>query len=283
MTLYQKILTLDRRWIFLLVFITTAVFYKILLPMPVRISPQTRHFYETLEQLKPGDVVHLTADYSVSVVPELYPMHKAVVRRLLEKNVKIIASTLWIESVALIDRAFKEACAELSAEGIERHYGIDYVNLGYKAGSDVVMTRLGTSFPETYPRDARGTPVNELPIMKNIRNFDDITLMVNFSVGSPGIRQWIQQVQKRYGVKIVCGATGIMSPDLYAFCQSGQLAGLLAGLVGAAEYETLLNRPGKAIAGMTIQSFMHLLIILLILSGNIIFFLDKRNRRSKTQ
>ncbi|MCX7765517.1 MAG: hypothetical protein N2246_02270 [Candidatus Sumerlaeia bacterium] len=59
MTWYQKILVLDRRWIFLLVFMTTAVFYKVLLPMPVKISPQTRHFYETLEQLKPGDVVEV--------------------------------------------------------------------------------------------------------------------------------------------------------------------------------------------------------------------------------
>ena len=102
--------------------------------------------------------------------------------------------------------------------------------------------------------------------------------MVNFSVGHPGIREWLQQVQRRYNVKMLCGATGIMSPDLYSFYQSGQLKGFLAGLVGAAEYESLLNRPAMAHAGMTVQSFEHLIVILLIIVANIAFFLQKLNR-----
>ena len=73
-----------------------------------------------------------------------------------------------------------------------------------------------------------------------------------------------------------------MSPDLYSFYQSGQLKGLLAGLVGAAEYEILLNRPGKANAGMTIQSFVHLAVILLILAGNIAFFMQKQRGRKES-
>jgi len=274
----QKILTLDRRWIFLMVLVIALVFYKITIPMPVKVTQQTQSFYDTIEQLKAGDIVHITADYTVSVVPEIYPMNKAVVRRLLEKDVKIIVSTLWTEGVLLIDRVFNETCAELQREGKIKTYGVDYVNLGYKSGDDVVMTRLGTSFAETFPVDSRGTPVAQIPLMKRVKNFNDIALMVNFSVGNPGIRQWLQQVQRRYNVKMLCGATGIMSPDLYSFYQSGQLKGFLAGLVGAAEYEKLLNRPGMAHAGMTVQSFEHLSIILLIIVVNIAFFLQKLNR-----
>ncbi|MCX7920066.1 MAG: hypothetical protein N3A72_10780 [bacterium] len=279
--LYQKILTLDRRWIFLLILVIALIFYKVTIPMPIKVTPQTQSFYDSIEQLKAGDVVHITADYTVSVVPELYPMHKAVVRRLLEKDVKIIVSTLWIEGVPLIDKAFDEVCAELEKEGKIKVYGVDYVNLGYKSGSDVVMTRLGTSFAETYPVDVKSTPVEKIPLMRQVKNFDDIALMVNFSVGHPGIREWLQQVQRRYNVKMLCGATGIMSPDLYSFYQSGQLKGLLAGLIGAAEYETLLNRHGMAHAGLTVQSAIHLCIILLILIGNIAFFLQKATRRKK--
>ena len=273
----QKILTLDRRWIFLMVLVIALVFYKITIPMPVKVTQQTQSFYDTIEQLKAGDIVHITADYTVSVVPEIYPMNKAVVRRLLEKDVKIIVSTLWTEGVPLIDRVFNETRAELQREGKIKTYGVDYVNLGYKSGNDVVMTRLGTSFAETFPVDSRGTPVAQIPLMKRVKNFNDIALMVNFSVGNPGIRQWLQQVQRRYNVKMLCGATGIMSPDLYSFYQSGQLKGFLAGLVGAAEYENLLNRPGMANAGMTVQSFEHLSIILLIIVVNIAFFLQKLN------
>jgi len=277
----QKILTLDRRWIFLMVLVIALVFYKITIPMPVKVTQQSQSFYDAIEQLKAGEIVHITADYTLDVIPELYPMNKALVRRLLEKDVKIIVSTLWIEGVLLTDRVFNETSAELQREGKVKTYGVDYVNLGYKSGNDVVMTHLGTSFAETYPVDAKGTSVAQIPLMKRVKNFDDIALMVNFSVGNPGIRQWLQQVQRRYNVKMLCGATGIMSPDLYSFYQSGQLKGFLAGLVGAAEYEKLLNRPGKATAGMTVQSFEHLIVILLIIVANIAFFLQKLNRGVK--
>ena len=277
----QKILTLDRRWIFLMVLVIALVFYKITIPMPVKVTQQTQSFYDAIEQLKAGEIVHITADYTLDVIPELYPMNKALVRRLMEKDVKIIVSTLWIEGVLLADRVFNETSAELQREGKIKTYGVDYVNLGYKSGSDVVMTHLGTSFAETYPVDAKGTSVAQIPLMKRVRNFGDIALMVNFSVGNPGIRQWLQQVQRRYNVKMLCGATGIMSPDLYSFYQSGQLKGFLAGLVGAAEYEKLLNRPGKATAGMTVQSFEHLIVILLIIVANIAFLLQKLNRGVK--
>ena len=278
---YEKILNLDRRWIFLVILVIALIFYKLTIPMPIKITQQTQSFYNEIEQLKPGDIVHITADYTLSVVPEIYPMHRAVVRRLLEKDVKIVSCALWTEGVPLIDRAHNEISAELEKEGKRKTYGEDYVNLGYKSGNDVVMTRLGTSFADTFPLDARGAPVSQIPLMKKIKNFDSIALMVNFSVGHPGIREWLQQVQRRYNVKTLCGATGIMSPDLYSFYQSGQLKGLLAGLVGAAEYEILLNRPAMANAGMTIQSFVHLTIILLIILGNIAFFLQKSKGSKK--
>jgi len=278
---YEKILNLDRRWLFLMILAIALIFYKLTIPMPIKITQQTQSFYNEIEQLKPGDIVHITADYTLSVVPEIYPMHRAVVRRLLEKDVKIVSCALWTEGVPLIDRAHNEISAELEKEGKRKTYGEDYVNLGYKSGNDVVMTRLGTSFADTFPLDARGNPVAQIPLMKKIKNFDSIALMVNFSVGHPGIREWLQQVQRRYNVKTLCGATGIMSPDLYSFYQSGQLKGLLAGLVGAAEYEILLNRPAMANAGMTIQSFIHLTIILLIIVGNIAFFLQKSKGSKK--
>lgn len=279
MNLAEKIITLDRRWIFLGIAVIAIVFYIYPVPLPVGVSPQTRAFYEAIEELKPGEIVHLTVDYSPGGMPELFPMTKAVIRRLFEKNVKIVASTLWPEGVPITERAFKEVLNELATEGITKKYGIDYVNLGYKVGQDAVMTRLGTSFKATYPEDARGTKVDSIPLMQEFDNFDGIALMVNFSVGVPGIRQWIQQVQIRYNVKIICGATGVMSPDLYAFFQSKQLKGFLGGLVGAAEYEKLINYPGRATSGMTIQSFLHFFIVVLVLIGNCAYFFSRRQKK----
>jgi hypothetical protein len=282
MNIFEKIEKIDRRWIFLGVGVIAIVFYLKPITLPITLSPQSQAFFDSIDSLAPGDIVHLTVDYSPGGKPEIFPMHKAVVRHLLQKDVKIVASTLWEMGVPFIEMAYDEVLAEFKEQGISKEYGVDYVNLGYMTGWDVVMTSLGSSFKNTYPKDSKGNATDSLPLMQQVTNFDDIKLMINFSVGAPGIRQWIQQVQMRFKVRIVCGATGVMSPDLYPFFQSGQIDGFLGGLVGAAEYEKMVGHPGRAMAGMTIQSFVHLFIILLIMLGNIAYFINRARSRSST-
>jgi hypothetical protein len=51
--------------------------------------------------------------------------------------------------------------------------------------------------------------------------------------------------------------------------------GFLGGLVGAAEYEYLLKRPGFGMAGMNVQSITHYLILLFILIGNVLYIRER--------
>ena len=67
-----------------------------------------------------------------------------------------------------------------------------------------------------------------------------------------------------------------MAPDLFPFIQSGQMIGVLGGLSGAAEYEAILKYPGKATAGMSAQSIAHLIIVVFIVFGNVVYFLSRR-------
>ena len=67
------------------------------------------------------------------------------------------------------------------------------------------------------------------------------------------------------------GCTGVMAPGLYPLLRSGQINGLIGGLRGAAEYETLMGQKGRAIAGMDAQSATHLAIIVLVTICNIFY------------
>ena len=60
------------------------------------------------------------------------------------------------------------------------------------------------------------------------------------------------------------------SSDL--FLRSGQINGLIGGLQGAAEYETLIGRKGMAVAGMDAQSATHFVIIVLVVLCNVFYF-----------
>ena len=64
--------------------------------------------------------------------------------------------------------------------------------------------------------------------------------------------------------------------QMYPYLQTKQLIGLMPGLLGAAEYEKLIEKPAKGTEGMSIQSFAHLLVVGLVILGNIAFFIQRR-------
>jgi hypothetical protein len=267
---------LDRRWIFL------AVGVAVLLPLfmrvgfPIKPSPHVELYYETIEALPDGSTIYLATDFDPGSMPELYPMLESSLRQCCRKKLKIIAGSLWPACPPLTDKALREI-AEAEFGAIE---GVDFANLGFKEGREAVMVRLGTSIPGTYPLDAKGRPVETIPVMQGIRNFDSVDLIVNISAGYPGTKEWVQQVRTRFDVPLVAGVTAVSAPEFYPYVQSGQLQGLLGGLAGAAEYEKLIDRPGAATRGMDAQSLGHLVILLFIVVGNLLFIGRRRGSRT---
>ena len=75
--------------------------------------------------------------------------------------------------------------------------------------------------------------------------------------------------------------TSIQVNEVMPYVQSGQVKGILAGMPGAAEYESLIKRPGIGISGMDAQSIAHIVIVAFIVFGNIAFFLERRSKKAK--
>ncbi|HUT26279.1 MAG TPA: hypothetical protein VM492_18265 [Sumerlaeia bacterium] len=271
---------LDRRWIFLSIGLVVLIFLR--LPVKLKYAPneKTRGVYDAVETLEPGTIVYISADYGPSTRAELLPMHEAIVYHALKRDLRIVSGALWPDGPPLIDLVFGKIKAELAEEGVQKEYGADFVNLGYKAGGDVTIVKIGSSIPETFPVDYNDTPLASLPLMQEVKNFDQIGLLVDISAGSPGVREWLQQAQKRFQIRLVAGVTAVMAPDLYAYFQSKQIEGFLGGLAGAAEYEYLLGRlEGRAMTGMNVQSVAHFVILGFILFGNVLYYRQWRRSR----
>jgi len=92
---------------------------------------------------------------------------------------------------------------------------------------------------------------------------------------------WIQFVGGRFNQPIIVGCTGVNAPNLYQYLHAGQIKGIIGGLQGAAEYESLIEKPGSATLGMPAQSWGHGLIILLLIIGNIGFLLSRKKKEKK--
>ena len=274
MNLYDKLKNIDRRIIFLLIALSVLIPILIPIKLKIHVNPPAQALYDEIDRLPPGSNVLMAFDYDPSTMPEVYPMTLAILRHAFSKDLKVIAMALWPEGASIAQDAFG-----IVAEVLHKEYGTDYINLGFKTGGLIVIQAMGTSIPAIFPTDQAGSPVEEFPIMEEVESFDDMDIIVDLSAGDPGIRHWVMIAQARYHKKVGGGCTAVSAPAFYPYLQTGQLVGLLGGLVGAAEYETLVKHPDSATAGMSSQALSHAVIIIFVLIGNITFFIERR--RSK--
>lgn len=268
------ILHLDRRWIFLLIFVSTIIPFLAPLGMDVKLTPEVKRVYDFIENMDPeGKPLLLSIDYDPQISAECHPMAYAILRHAFERGVKIVTVSLHPAAPALALDALETIAAEKGAV-----YGEDYCFMGYGAGFAFMMAKMAESFPESFPKDYYGTPIGEIPIARNLQNYDSFEAVLTLA-GNKAPEYYIIYGQSKSGVLVFAGVTAVMAADYYPFYGSGQLSGLISGLKGATEYEQLINHRDRAFVGMDAQSIVHLLIVALIVLGNIAYF-GTRNRRA---
>ena len=275
MTFITRMMSIDRRIIFLCVGLAVAIPLIRPLGFPVQISEEVRSFHREMAALEEGDIIMLTFDYEGDVMAELNPMTIAVLKDVFPRGVKVVALTTYAGGTGIAERILNEA-----AEAYDKTYGEDYVFLGYNPDWSGTILRLGESFKKTYPTDQYGKNTNEIPIMQEVETYDDVELICSIA-GSALSEYWAIWAGGRYGVKVISGNTAIQAVLIYPYYQAGQIPGFLGGLKGAAEYEKLIGHPGIGIRGMDAQSIAHALMLVFILVGNIGYFFSRRAKREE--
>ena len=115
--------------------------------------------------------------------------------------------------------------------------------------------------------------------MQRVRSIEQIHLVVCITYAPS--EDWISFIRGQYGTPVVFANMSIMVPYYVTYIESGQLAGMIVGTRGAAEYESLLKleKPGEATRLMTPQAFTHMLIIAFIVLGNVGYLAARRKGR----
>jgi hypothetical protein len=277
---WEKLLSIDRRIIFLFIMVAVALplFFRVSMKIPV--TPVATGTYQAIEDLPAGSKVLASFDYDPGSMPELQPMAEAFFRHAFKKDLKVIIMGLWPQGPLQANIALEEVFQDEDIKAKNLQYGVDYINLGFTAGNEVVIDRMGHSFEESYPQDAFGTPLSEIPLMRGVRNYDNIDLIFNLSAGYPGTQEWVQYGVDVFHVKLAAGNTAVQAPSMYPYVQTGQLSGVLGGMKGGAEYETLLGIPGRAVRYMFSQAVAHAVICVFIIIGNLAFFSMRRRKTS---
>jgi hypothetical protein len=275
MRFWERISSVDSRILYLLLALAVALPLVIKPKINVRVSEPVRNAFEAVDRLPPGSVVMISIDFDPSSAPEVQPMLIGVLRHAFKKELKVVVIGQLALGLPLAEIALNQVAPEMN-----KVYGRDYVNLGYRPGYSAMMVGIGREIRDYFRTDYRGVPVDSFEFMRKVHNYKDIGLLVSLAHGAVA-DAWIQFAGGRYNQDIIVGCTGVNAPNLYQYLHSGQIKGIIGGLQGAAEYETLLDKPGSATLGMPAQSSGHGLIILLLIIGNIGFLLSRKKKEKK--
>lgn len=285
---------LDRRWIFLLMFLAVAVPILAKAQFPETATGLAKAVFEEVDKLEEGDKVLLAFDFDPASEGELGPMATAFTLHCCAKKLKMYFISLWPVGPQMIDDNIRKV---IHADFPDLVYGEDYVNLGYKAGQEGVIKVIVTDMGQLVTTDSAGNGIGDIPMMEGIQNIQQMDLICNVSAGYAGTKEWVLYGVTPFpdDVRLVAGCTGVQAPLLFPYIPQ-QLPGLLAAIKGASEYEKLVldaysdliavtdesgNKtiPGKYLEGrrrMGPQLVAHLLMIGLIIAGNIIYFAGRR-------
>jgi len=249
-------------WLFYLI-LAAAVVGGILLRgenINLPLTQATADFYKTIESLEEGSVALLSHDYDPGTAAEITPQVSAILDHLMRRGVKIVNLSLTPEGQALADRALERVVSD--HEG----YIQDCINLGYVAGNEA-----GARFIA----EGLGPGLSPHPLGEGVGGLEDVDLIVVLAGSHEHLRRWVEQVQAPYKVAMVAGVSAQVDPAARPYYRSGQLKGLLSGLVGAAEYERVNQHPGVALSRMLPQAAAHLVIALFILLGNFAYLVER--------
>lgn len=286
MNIFDRMMSLDRRWVFLLLAIVCVVTYIWSFSVPITLSNEVRSIYERIAALEEGDMIYMSVDYDPNALAELHPSTYVVAELCFRKKVKVIFGTLSNLGQGMVHQAITDITDSVkqdatyngvSYKGREIQNGIDYIFLGYKPYPAMVIQAMGLDFRVPFPTDYYGTPIDSIPIMQGVKNFDQCKMVLDLAAGNVA-EMWITYGHGNYGVPLALAVTGVMGADLYPYLGSGQIFGLAAGLLGAAQIEKMADNPGRAMDGMRIQLFAHIVIILFIVMGNIGFLATRKKK-----
>jgi hypothetical protein len=275
----QKLLLVDRRIIFLLVFLGAIIPIIRPIGLAVQVSPPVQAIFDRIEEMNAGDVIILSFDYGPSDGPELDPMANSIMRHCYKRGIKIVGVSLFpLGGVEMAIARTRQLTVDLGAQD-----HVDWVNLGYKDGGQAAMKAMGEDIASVFPEDASGVPTGEIAMMERIRNYNNAELAISLATSVLG-EWWINLVNAQFGIDVAVGTTAVSAPKYYAYVEAQQAIGVIGGMKGASEYEELVERAypdlqglsRSATMGMDVQSIVHVIIIFFILFGNAMYIATRR-------
>jgi len=280
-TIWERLMGIDHRILSTAVFLIISVMLIYPLRLPFPISKYGHQYYEFVDNIPAGETVLVFMGDGVTTAPSLQPATSLSMWMLWEKDCKIIMYEPDPESLQLAPGYIEKAELYL---GRKPEYGVEFVDLGWVPGGETNVVAMFQSIRQvTNGVDKYGNSLDDLPIMEGIDNgfdFNYAILNINSQSSQP---MYIRQLVLPYGIKI---ATINAMQDLAAiqvYLATGQLSATSSGLLGSAEMEYLTGNLGLAFGQILSVSMAGLFFTILVIAGNLFYFMDKSQKGGDQQ
>jgi hypothetical protein len=246
--------------------------------IPIPISPETRFFNDAVQAIPENGVVLWLTDQTFTLYEsELkggeIALYKELFKLAQTRNVKLVFSTTDPSGQSVqIQESMIETILEPQGylEGLA--YGENYVLLGWLPGVEAAMRGLVEDTHAIAPTDNYGTPIDQIPMMEDIRSGADFSLLgwSGYYIDSY-MRQWSDYIED-YDIPAIT----ILSSAALGFAKpwfaQGFVHGYLAGPKQCAEFELVTENPGPAVANMDAQYLATVAAIIALIIPNILYW-----------
>ena len=219
-----------------------CVFLPLVFPLglPISVSDMTREYFNYIESLPAGSTVLVLGEYDLGAAGNhmwFIDMWKHFTRNKL-KVVALHTSTM----VATAEINLLNTIGMWDLQDYE--YGVDWVYLGYIPGGETAIQGIHDDFPSIANADYKGTPASELPLLQEFQDYRDFDLVVVSSWDYTIFTRQFPTTPETPTIAIVDTYVWTSAQPFYP----ETFEAMMNGMKGAAEYEILLEIPGRAIS-----------------------------------
>jgi len=242
-------------------------------------APAAQALFNTVEAIPSGSLVLMAFDYESDLSGEMDPQAQAIMRHLRRRNDRIAAVSVVPQGPFMA----QEVWQRVAADQAESAYGSEFVNMGFNVGREIGLRSLVRSPLNLSRKDFTGArSLRDYEMFKGVRGIEDVRLIVLVAASPESVRWWIEQVgSSSPHIPIVAAVSASVEPAVRPYLEAGQLRGLIAGLIGAADYDLQSGRPPAGEAAIDALTLGSAAVVLLIGLGAIVALKSSRKRGQK--
>lgn len=211
------------------------------LSMPALQPVELEEMYNQIDQsAQPGEnyTVLLAFDYEPGFSGEMTAAASPVITHLMQQNAQIVVVSTSPNGPALANRLLEDVAGKSSYSVKNRS-----VNLGYLPGGTISLLEFVREPRFAAPATITGEPAWDETFLSGVNSIADFSQVIVLTDSAETGRSWIEQVSPQMGdVPLFMVASAQAAPMLIPYLNateetnSGQIDGMVAGLMGGAQY-----------------------------------------------